>query len=55
MSIGEASHFAPDYGKAKSAAGRLFYLFDRVPSIDNFSTEGAKPVSTSSLVPVNGQ
>lgn len=50
MSIGEASHFAPDYGKAKSAANRLFYLLDRVPSIDNFSTEGKKPAACSGSI-----
>ena len=47
MSIGETSHFAPDYGKAKSAANRLFFLLDRIPAIDNFSTEGKKPVSAA--------
>ena len=45
MSIGQASHFAPDYGKAKAAAAHIFALFDRVPQIDSFSEEGAKPVS----------
>ena len=45
MSIGEASHFAPDYGKGKAAAGRLFALLDREPEIDSFSEEGEKPVS----------
>ncbi|ELU12561.1 hypothetical protein CAPTEDRAFT_175467 [Capitella teleta] len=47
MSIGEASHFAPDYGKAKSAANRLFHLFDREPEIDSSSTSGQKPASCS--------
>lgn len=45
MSIGEQSHFAPDYGKGKEAAARLFMLFDREPAIDSFSEEGDKPVS----------
>jgi len=45
MAIGQASQFAPDYGKAKAAAARLFALFDRVPAIDSYSTYGEKPVS----------
>ena len=44
MSVGEASSFAPDYGKAKIAAARLFALFDQEPSIDSFSEEGTKLV-----------
>ena len=46
QSVGEASSFAPDYGKAKSAAARLFVLFDRVPLINSLSEEGAKVVNT---------
>ena len=45
MALGQASHFAPDYGKAKSAASRLFQLLDREPPIDNASTGGVKLVS----------
>ena len=45
MAAGQASSFAPDYGKAKTAAARLFVLFDRVPEIDSSSEEGLKPVS----------
>lgn len=44
MSVGQASSFAPDYGKAKSAAARVFYLLDRQPPIDSGSTEGKQPV-----------
>ena len=44
MSVGQASAFVPDYGKAKSAAGRIFFLLDIVPEIDTFSDEGEKPV-----------
>lgn len=46
MSVGQASSFAPDYGKAKLAAARIFNLLDRKPAIDSFSTTGVKPVST---------
>jgi len=45
MAAGQASSFAPDYGKAKMAAARLFALFDHVPSIDSSSDEGYKLVS----------
>ena len=45
MAAGQATQFAPDYTKGKLGAARLFQLFDRVPEIDNFSTEGSKPVS----------
>ena len=45
MSVGQASSFAPDYGKAKTSSARILFLLDRVPSIDNGSTEGKTPVS----------
>jgi len=45
MAAGQATSFAPDYGKAKVAAARLFTLFDHVPSIDSSSEEGEKLVS----------
>ena len=45
MAIGQASQFAPDYGKAKAAAAKIFALFDREPAIDSYSTDGEKPVS----------
>ena len=44
MAAGQASSFAPDYGKAKIAAARLFQLFDRVPTIDSSSEDGDKLV-----------
>ena len=45
MAVGQAGQFAPDYGKAKAAAAKIFALLDRVPVIDSYSTEGEKPVS----------
>ena len=47
--VGQMSHFAPDAGKAKAAANRVFHLLDRQPTIDSTSTEGQKPVSLASL------
>jgi len=45
MAVGQASQFAPDYGKAKAAAAKIFALLDREPLIDSYSTDGEKPVS----------
>jgi len=44
MAVGQASSFAPDYGKAKISAARVFSLIDQQPAIDSYSTEGVKPV-----------
>ena len=44
MGVGNASSFAPDYGKAKVAASRLFALYDREVPIDSYSDEGEKLV-----------
>jgi len=45
MAVGQASQFAPDYGKAKAAAAKIFALLDKEPLIDSYSTDGEKPVS----------
>ena len=45
MAMGQAAHFAPDYGKAQAASKRIFFLLDREPAIDSSSTDGEKPVS----------
>lgn len=44
LSVGQASAFAPNYAKAKISANRIFAILDRNPLIDNYSTEGEKPV-----------
>ena len=49
MSVGQALSFAPDYGKAKTAAARILDILDRVPSIDSWSDKGEKPVSFSKI------
>lgn len=43
MAMGNASAFAPDASKAQVAAGHIFALLDRVPSIDSESDDGVKP------------
>ena len=43
--VGQTSSMTPDYNKAKIAAQKIFTLIDSVPSIDNQSDEGLKPVS----------
>jgi hypothetical protein len=45
LSLGRESQFAPDYGRAKLSASQIFALLSKEPRIDNYSTEGLKPVS----------
>ena len=45
VGAGQAGAFAPNYAKAKLSADRIFFLLDRVPLIDGYSTDGEKPVS----------
>ena len=47
QAVGQASSFAPDYGKAKVAAGAIFSLLERIPDIDVYSTAGQKMVSSN--------
>jgi len=47
MAVGQNSSFAPDYAEAKMSASRMFALFEKVPTIDAYSDEGHKPVSTT--------
>ena len=42
--IAQAGAFAPNYTQARLSANRIFFLLDRKPKIDNYSTEGEKPV-----------
>jgi hypothetical protein len=49
--LGRESQYAPDYGKAKMAAGRVLACLTQKPVIDNYSTEGLKPVSHNYLTP----
>ncbi|XP_070583540.1 ATP-dependent translocase ABCB1 [Erythrolamprus reginae] len=50
MAVGQTFSFTPDYAKAKISAAQLFMLFERVPSIDNYSEEGKKPDTINSNV-----
>ncbi|XP_064648001.1 ATP-dependent translocase ABCB1-like isoform X1 [Lineus longissimus] len=50
MALGQASSFAPDYGKAVSASGRIFGLLDREPEIDSSDPEGEKPSDVAGAV-----
>ncbi|KAL6475849.1 hypothetical protein MHYP_G00143480 [Metynnis hypsauchen] len=45
MSIGQASSFAPDFAKAKAAAGRILDLLEKTPEIDIYNEGGDKPMS----------
>ncbi|KAM5157175.1 ATP-dependent translocase ABCB1-like isoform 1-T4 [Mantella aurantiaca] len=40
VSVGQSNSFAPDFGKAKVSAQRIFELLDRKPAIDSYSEEG---------------
>jgi len=50
QSAGTIFSFAPDMGKAKHAAQELKTLFDRVPAIDAWSTEGARVESVEGTI-----
>jgi ABC-type multidrug transport system fused ATPase/permease subunit len=54
MAAGQASSFAPDYGKAKASAARLFALFDRVPPINSSSEAGEKLPDIQGAVELQG-
>lgn len=44
MNVGQSASMAPDFGKARMSAQRIFQLLDRKPQIDSYSEEGEKLV-----------
>ncbi|XP_068863189.1 ATP-binding cassette sub-family B member 5 isoform X2 [Aphelocoma coerulescens] len=42
MNVGQSASLAPDYGKARMSAQRIFKLLERKPLIDSYSDEGEK-------------
>ncbi|XP_015281625.1 PREDICTED: ATP-binding cassette sub-family B member 5 [Gekko japonicus] len=42
MHVGRSNSLAPDFGKSKVSAQRIFQLLDRKPLIDSYSEEGEK-------------
>ncbi|NWZ66808.1 MDR1 protein, partial [Acrocephalus arundinaceus] len=42
MNVGQSASMAPDYGKARLSAQRIFQLLDRKPLIDSYSEQGEK-------------
>lgn len=50
MAIGETLALAPEYSRAKSGAAHLFALLEKKPTIESYSQEGKKPVSTTMIV-----
>ncbi|XP_009905550.2 ATP-binding cassette sub-family B member 5 [Dryobates pubescens] len=42
MNVGQSASLAPDFGKARMSAQRIFQLLDRKPLIDSYSEEGEK-------------
>lgn len=53
MAIGETLVLAPEYSRAKSGAAHLFALLEKKPTIDSYSQEGKKPVSTTMILNVH--
>lgn len=53
MAIGETLALAPEYSRAKSGAAHLFALLENKPTIDSYSQEGKKPVSTTMILNVH--
>ena len=43
MNIGQASPYVEAFSIARAAAAAIFAVIDRIPEIDSFSDEGAKP------------
>ncbi|XP_056090402.1 ATP-dependent translocase ABCB1 [Rhinichthys klamathensis goyatoka] len=50
MNIGQSSSFAPDFAKAKAAAGRILLLLDKKPAIDIYDESGDRPTNFSGHV-----
>uniref|UniRef100_A0A8C9NMR2 ABC-type xenobiotic transporter n=1 Tax=Serinus canaria TaxID=9135 RepID=A0A8C9NMR2_SERCA len=42
INVGQSSSLAPDYGKARMSAQRIFQLLERKPLIDSYSEQGEK-------------
>ncbi|XP_051721292.1 ATP-dependent translocase ABCB1 [Ctenopharyngodon idella] len=47
MNIGQSSSFAPDFAKAKAAAGRILLLLEKKPAIDIYDESGDRPTNFS--------
>ena len=45
MNIGQASPYVEAFSIARAAAAAVFTVIDRIPEIDSFSEEGAKPIN----------
>ncbi|KAG1939964.1 ATP-dependent translocase ABCB1 [Pimephales promelas] len=50
MNIGQSSSFAPDFAKAKAAAGRILMLLEKKPAIDIYDESGDQPTNFSGHV-----
>uniref|UniRef100_A0A8C1JZB2 ABC-type xenobiotic transporter n=1 Tax=Cyprinus carpio TaxID=7962 RepID=A0A8C1JZB2_CYPCA len=48
--IGQSSSFAPDFAKAKAAAGRILLLLEKKPAIDIYDESGQQPTTFSGNV-----
>lgn len=50
MNVGQSASLAPDYGKARMSAQRIFQLLERKPLIDSYSDEGEKLVRVGGIL-----
>ncbi|GAB1600864.1 multidrug resistance protein 1A-like [Argonauta hians] len=53
LALGQASAMAPDFAKVKESSARIFYLLDRVPTIDSYSDKGNKKDNFQSKIEFN--
>lgn len=50
MNVGQSSSMAPDYGKSRVSAQRIFQLLDKKPLIDSYSEQGEKLVRVGGIL-----
>ncbi|XP_030843068.1 ATP-dependent translocase ABCB1 isoform X1 [Strongylocentrotus purpuratus] len=53
IALGQAAAFMPDFSKAKMSAAKLITLIGLKPTIDNYSTEGLKPLKIDGAIKCN--
>uniref|UniRef100_A0A8C0FXD3 Uncharacterized protein n=1 Tax=Chelonoidis abingdonii TaxID=106734 RepID=A0A8C0FXD3_CHEAB len=51
MNVGQSTSLAPDFGKAKVSAQRIFQLLDRKPFIDSYSEKGLPAPAVPRSIP----
>jgi ATP-binding cassette subfamily B (MDR/TAP) protein 1 len=54
VSLGRESQLAPNYGKARFAAARIFALLELQPKVDNYDSSGKQPEDCAGKVEFKG-